>query len=167
MNQQHSEVSQTQLRQKAVWILGQRDHGREELRDKLRQSVARKAQRDNQPLKVTEQQLDQVIGWCQQQGFLDDAKFSRHYLQQRSRRGYGLQRIRLELQRKGVDNDIIDLAIEQNDIDWIALAEATANKKVAGRWPTDYANKAKLQRYLYSRGYLNEEIRAVFENISF
>lgn len=162
------EITYPQLLQRAVWILGQRDHGTEELKEKLRLSIARKALRDNTPeLTVSEKQLDEVIQWCQQQGYLDDNKFSHQYLAQRSRRGYGPQRIRMELQRKGIDNELIQTVMDQSEVDWQVCAKDAAEKKAGRKWPTSFPEKVKLQRYLYSRGFQGEDIRAIFENISY
>ncbi|WP_241587824.1 RecX family transcriptional regulator [Rosenbergiella epipactidis] len=51
-------------------------------------------------------------------------------------------------------------------MDWQQCAREVAEKKAGRRWPTTYPEKVKLQRYLYSRGFQSEDIRAVFENIS-
>ncbi len=157
------QLDTAKLLQRAVWILGQRNHTTQELGEKLRLSVQRKAQRDNTPeLTVSEQQIAEVIEWCQQQGYLNDNQFCEDYIVQRSRRGYGLLRIRMELQRKGLSDQLISHACEVCAIDWQACAKIAAEKKAGRRWPTTFEEKMKLQRYLYSRGFHGEDIRAIF-----
>ncbi|MBT0722635.1 regulatory protein RecX [Tatumella sp. TA1] len=159
------EVTYTQLLQRAVWILGQRDHGTEELREKLRLSISRKALRDNTPeLYLPDATLNSVLEWCVEQGYLNDQRFCQHYISQRSRRGYGPQRVSQDLQRKGIASSLIVDAMRDSEVDWQQCAREVAEKKAGRRWPTTYPEKVKLQRYLYSRGFQGEDIRAVFEN---
>jgi|AGFS01.1.fsa_nt_gi Uncharacterized protein conserved in bacteria len=166
-NAQQKEVTQTQLLQRAVWLLGQRDHGTEELREKLRLLVTRKALRENTPgLWVAEETLENVLLWCTEQGYLNDQRFCQQFMSQRSRRGYGPQRISQDLQRKGIAQDLILETMRSSDIDWQQCAREVAEKKAGRKWPKTYPEKVKLQRYLYSRGFQGEDIRAVFENIS-
>nr|WP_244968553.1 regulatory protein RecX [Rosenbergiella australiborealis] len=148
-------------------MLGQRDHGTQELREKLRQSIARKALRDNTPeLVLSEETLEGVIEWCREHGYIDDPRFCQQFIAQRSRRGYGPLRISQDLQRKGFEQAAIQYGLLHSEIDWQQCAREVAEKKAGRRWPTTYPEKVKLQRYLYSRGFQSEDIRAVFENIS-
>lgn len=164
---QRKEVTYAQLLQRAVWILGQRDHGTEELREKLCLAVARKSLRETTTqFWVAEETLESVMQWCVEQGYLNDERFCQQFIQQRSRRGYGPQRISQDLQRKQIPSSIAQDALRHTDVDWQQCAQEAAEKKAGRHWPTSYPEKAKLQRYLYSRGFQSEDIRAVFENIS-
>lgn len=166
-NVQQKEVTYTELLQRAVWLLGQRDHGIEELREKIRLSVARKSLREPSfQFWAAEETLESVVQWCLEQGYLNDERFCQLFIVQRSRRGYGPQRISLDLKRKKIDSSTIQQALHHTDVDWQQCTQEAAQKKVGRHWPTNYPEKAKLQRYLYSRGFHSEDIRAVFENIS-
>ncbi|MBT0723399.1 regulatory protein RecX [Rosenbergiella sp. S61] len=161
------EVTYAQLLQRAVWILGQRDHGTEELREKLRLGIARKALRETAyHFWVAEETLESVVQWCTEQGYLNDERFCQQFILQRSRRGYGPQRISQDLQRKYIESAKVQHALRHTEVDWQQCAQDVAEKKAGQRWPTTYPEKVKLQRYLYSRGFQSEDIRAVFENIS-
>lgn len=46
------------------------------------------------------QVIEQVIDYCYQHNWLDDSRFAASYINSRSRKGYGVQRIRSELMQK-------------------------------------------------------------------
>ncbi len=155
------------LLDRATRLLAQRDHSVQELKEKIRLSVWRSQQREgSEHTAVDEDALADVIAWCEENGWLDDDKFTRLFIKSRSNNGYGPQRIRQDLQQKGVTRDLINQGLAESDIDWQQQAEDVARKKYAHKWPTDAREKAKLQRFLHSRGFLMEDIRSVFINIS-
>lgn len=162
---QPKEVPFPRLLDRAMRILAQRDHSEAELRRKLQQSVQRAAFiQQSEPEIINDVQLDKVIGWCQENGWLNEARFTERFIQSRSRKGYGPQRIRLELGQKGVARPEIDLAMEACDIDWSACAAQLAERKFGLPLPSEWKAKAKVQRFLQSKGFFMEDIQAVFRN---
>lgn len=160
---QPREIAFPRLLDRTMRILTQRDHSEEELRRKLRQSVQRTAfMQQSEPEIITDAQLDKVIGWCYENGWLNDARFTERFIQSRSRKGYGPQRIRLELGQKGIARADIDIAMEACEIDWSASAAQLAERKFGLPLPTEWKAKAKVQRYLQSKGFFTEDIQAVF-----
>jgi regulatory protein len=77
-------------------ILALRDHSEHELRTKLRQKG------------FEEPGIGECVGRLRELGYLDDARFARHFASAaiRNGRGYGA-RLKLELARRGVDKGII------------------------------------------------------------
>lgn len=112
--------------------------------------------------------IDATLAYCVEHGWLDDARFAQRYIHGRSQRGYGAQRIKAELVQKGVERDVITAALaECEDIDWFALAYQAAERKCGTRFPSEWKEKAKLQRYLLARGFSHEEIQSIYANFSY
>ncbi|CCP02170.1 Regulatory protein recX [Erwinia amylovora Ea644] len=155
------------LLERAMRILAMRDHSEAEFRRKLVQSCERAARfnkSENQPEPPGAEQLDRVVDWCFQHGWLDDARFADRYVAGRSCKGYGPQRIRLELGQKGVVKSLIDEALFNAEIDWQSQAFALAERKFGHPFPVEWKQRAKVQRYLMTKGFFMEDIRAIFEN---
>lgn len=158
-------VSYSRLLDRAMRILGQRDHSRAELARKLRQSAQRAAWvQKKEPEIIPDDLLEQVLDWCQESGWLNDERFTERFIQSRSRKGLGSQRVRLELAQKGIDRESIDLAMEETEVDWAARAAQMAERKFGHPLPTEWKEKAKVLRYLQSKGFKSEDIQSVFRN---
>lgn len=110
--------------------------------------------------------IDAAVTYCKQQGWLDDLRFAQRYVRGRSQKGYGAQRITAELNQKGIGKDVISLTLNECNIDWFALARCVAERKCGRSLPSDWKEKAKLQRYLLARGFSYEEIQSVYANFS-
>ncbi|MFZ4833008.1 recombination regulator RecX [Rouxiella sp. Mn2063] len=169
------------LTARAMRLLGQRDHGEEELRRKLmtppqpfvRPSSAKNWRKPPQmpaeksaPEEINAEHVQQVIEYCYQHGWLDDNKFASRYISGRSNKGYGAQRIRSELQQKGVDKEIVNIALENSEVDWSLLAYDVATRKFGQPLPTDWKEKSKVFRYLLYRGFFQEEIHAIYRDFA-
>ncbi|GBU13951.1 recombination regulator RecX [Enterobacterales bacterium] len=125
------------------------------------------AQKKNErqiPEDISPEHVQAVIDYCYQHNWLDDAKFADRYISGRSNKGYGAQRIRSELQQKGVDKEIITTALENTDVDWCAIAHDLAVRKFDEPLPTDWKEKSKVMRYLLYRGFFNEEIQSIYRD---
>lgn len=152
------------LRDRALRILALRDHSEQELRRKL--TAPRLQQNHRQPPEITPQAVNEVIDWCCEQRYLDDNRFARQFIASRSRKGYGVARIRQELKQKGIDSHISESALGECDIDWVALAKAQAQRKYGQPLPTTFPEKAKIQHFLLYRGYLIEDIQQIWRNFT-
>lgn len=155
------------LLDRAMRILAMRDHSEAEFRRKLTIASERAAQFSQQsppPEPVAPEEIERVVAWCYQHNWLDDARFAERYLAGRSRKGYGPQRIKMELGQKGVDKALIDEALFKTETDWQGLAFRVAERKFGLPLPTQWKEKAKVQRYLMTKGFFMEDIRSVFTN---
>ncbi len=95
-------------------------------------------------------------------GLLDDVRFTHLYIQARSRRGYGPLRITLELQNRGITAEMIAEQLDITDNAWLAAARHAWKKHFKNRQPVDFNERAKQMRFLYYRGYTQEQIASVF-----
>lgn len=152
------------LQDRAARILAMRDHSEQELRRKLNAPFRVSGQVDEQP--VAAEEVDQVIAWCREHDWLDDERYTARFIQSRSRKGYGSQRIRQELQQRGIARHPLDNAFAACDIDWIELARAIAERKFGSPLPVDFTGKVKVQRFLLYRGFLMEDIQDIWRNFT-
>ncbi len=113
---------------------------------------------------VSEEDVNGVIEYCRQHGWLNDSDYGVRFVESRSRKGYGPRRILLEMQQKGINQEEAKAALASCDLDWFALAKEAAYRKSNGTLPVDWKEKAKLQRYLIQRGFRQDEIHAVFSD---
>lgn len=116
------------------------------------------------PEEISPEHVQSVIDYCYQHNWLDDAKFADRYISGRSRKGYGAQRIRQELQQKGVDKELISTAFEESEVDWCALARDIAVRKFGEPLPTEWKEKSKVLRYMLYRGFFQEEIQSIYRD---
>jgi len=142
-----------------------RDHSEQELRRKLAAPFMAKAPQDEvEP--ITAEDVENVIRWCYEHNWLDDANFADRYISSRARKGYGPQRIRQELQQKGLSREHCDSAFRDCDIDWTQITRDIAVRKFGEPLPRQYPEKVKVQRFLLYRGFLMEDIQEIYRNFA-
>ena len=152
----------SRLLDRAVRILAMRDHSEQELRRKLAAPVMGK--KEPEEIDATPEDYDKVIAWCIESRYLDDDRFVQQFIASRSRKGYGPARVRQELGQKGISREAIERAMRECEIDWAQLARDQAIRKYGEPLPVDFAKKVKVQRFLLYRGYLMEDIQAIWRN---
>lgn len=148
------------LLDRAMRILGMRDHSEQEFRRKLTAPVMTKT--GPEPVDATEDDITNVVNWCYENRYLDDARFARQFIASRSRKGYGPARIRQELTQKGIARETAEEAMRECDIDWIEIAREQAQRKYGDPLPAVFAEKVKVQRFLLYRGFLMEDIKELW-----
>ena len=152
----------SRLLDRAVRILAMRDHSEQELRRKLAAPVIGK--NGPEEIDATPEDYDKVIAWCIESRYLDDDRFVQQFIASRSRKGYGPARVRQELNQKGIAREAIERAMRECEIDWGVLAREHAIRKYGEPLPVDFSDKVKVQRFLLYRGYLMEDIQAIWRN---
>jgi len=141
-------ASPLEVRKKAMDFLARREYGRTELFRKLADKgfdpdVARTA-----------------VARLVEEGLQSDTRFAESFVQSRIGQGKGPVRIRAELGQKGIDESVIELALEASGADWCALATEQRVKKFGRARPADFAEKARQMRFLQYRGYESGHIQA-------
>ena len=152
----------SRLLDRAVRILAMRDHSEQELRRKLAAPVMGK--NGPEEIDATPEDYDKVVAWCIESRYLDDDRFVQQFITSRSRKGYGPARVRQELGQKGIAREAIERAMRECEIDWALLAREQAIRKYGEPLPVDFSEKVKVQRFLLYRGYLMEDIQAIWRN---
>ncbi len=127
----------------AIDLLAHRARSEREIRDRLRR-------RDFDTVVI-----DRVILRLREHRYLDDAEFARAWIENRTtHRPRGDRALRQELRRKGVDNQVIDTALDVADLDQAAMALEAARRKapsLAGLDPR--VRQRRLIGFLQRRGF--------------
>ena len=129
------------IRNKALQYLGRRDHSRQELAQKLALAYS----------DVSAEEINAVLDDFIERGWQSDARFAEQWVYFRSQR-YGQQRLRHELQEKGVNAELIASALLQAIDHEIDTARQVWQKKF-NTAPIDHQARGKQLRYLASRGF--------------
>lgn len=135
------------VRERAVRLLVNREHGRLELEQKLQQREL--------PPDLIVSVLDQLA----EEGLQCDSRFAESYTRMRVDRGYGANKVRADLQTRRLDQSVIEDAIRDSGVDWCGVAAAALAKKFGNLSAADVKTRSKMQRYLYQRGFSMDEIR--------
>ena len=90
-----------------------------------------------------------------------DARYAGAYVRSRADRGYGPQRIALELKQRGASAEIIQAALAEAECDWDELAARADRKKFGIVIEREFAVIVKRRRHLEYRGFTTEQIKAV------
>lgn len=136
-------------------------------RPRTEQEVRRRLQRKDFDEDAVEHAVERLYALH----YLDDAAYARSFARERFQsKGYGPQRIRSDLMRRGVDRHLIDevLATLRDEEDLVAEARAQAER----RWPRlacepdPRKRKKKLADYLLRRGYTYETVFRVVDEVA-
>ena len=135
------------LEARALKFLSRREYPRAELLAKLK------------PFATNDAELDNLLDRLQSKGFISDYRYVEAWLHARGKR-FGSRRIKQELQRKGVCNEVIEHSLERSDQEELKLAQSVLKKKF-DHPSQDIKERAKRARFLLSRGFSHEVIRKV------
>ncbi len=134
--------------QSAMNMLARREHSVFEL--------TRKLQQKDFPSELIQQVIERLVA----DNLLSDERYAEAYVRMRSARGFGLQRIRMEMKERGVASELISDAIEQSEVDWNALALEVRYKKFGEQPAEELALRAKQMKFLQYRGFSHAQINA-------
>ncbi len=125
-----------------------RPHSKRQISDYLRQRLFKLEIKDSQ-------MIDQIIRRMEQNNYLDDLKFAEYWVTNRNlKKGISQKKLRQELIKAGIDNEIISQVLGQNLRD-----ENQELRKVIVKKAHRYSDQQKLIRYLLSRGFNYEAIK--------
>ena len=95
----------------------------------------------------------------QDEGLLDDQRFTEVFVRSRQSRGQGPLRIRAELRQRGVDESVIDAHLDEGASDWQQCLRSAHDGKYGNQLPSDFKERARRARFLEYRGFSAEQIR--------
>ena len=143
-----SDPSQKLVERAALRLLARREYSTEEMRRRL-------VQAGHPPAAV-----DAVIERLAAKHSLSDARFAGSLVRQRRGRGQGPKRIRAELKRQGITEELIQAEFANVECDWARLAIQLRVRKFGSEPPVSSAERAKQARFLQYRGFTADQIRA-------
>jgi len=145
----------------ALWLLGRRDRSVGEIEEKLSAK------------KYTVEEIKKSISFLRKQGFLDDARFAKHYIEnQLSVKPLGKYQLKMKLKRKFIADEIIEKTITEigPDREMELAREATSKWLKRQNYESgimnhgeQHKNMEKLTRHLLSRGFEWETIKIILE----
>ena len=137
-------------KQKALSLLDRRDYSRAELLGKLAEKGYDEA--------AAEIAVDRLVDL----GFVDDARYAPIVVRHYAAKGYGAQRVRGELQRRGIPRELWDAAMaempEQDE-----TLDRLLRARLRGADPGDRAALKKATDALQRKGYGWDEIHSAVE----
>lgn len=172
------------LRARAVTLLAQRDHSELELRRKLGRiamssalnvssaadvafgggldEAPHEAPHEAPDPELIEQQVDEVLAWLRQQGYLDESRFVESRLNARASR-WGQRRIEQELAQHGLSLD----AEQRSALSGTELDRAceVLRRKFSAALPWDAAQEARQMRFLMGRGFQSDVARRAIRTV--
>mgnify|MGYP000306409244 CR=1 FL=1 len=140
------------LRNRAFRLLARREYGRVELSRLLSEHA-------ESPEALTSL-LDQLVD----DGYQSDERFVESFVRSRVSQGKGTNRIRNELQQRGVSAELVADKMTSAEVDWFELAKAQRVKKFGREAAKDAKLKAKYMRFLLYRGFTQEQCRYAIED---
>jgi regulatory protein len=148
-------VSAGDIRIAAMDLLARREHSRKELHIKLQRRFALVEDFDIANGDI-ENELDELAA----DNLQSDARFAEAFVRQRTQRGYGPQRIRLDMRDKGLSDDLLSRYLyPRRAFNWLELARAAREKKFGLTRAEDYRAEVKQMRFLQYRGFDSDTVR--------
>ncbi|MFV2058938.1 MAG: regulatory protein RecX [Thiohalomonadales bacterium] len=128
-------------------LLARREYSVSEVRLKLQQR------------QVTADVIDQTIAQFIENDWLSDSRFAAAFTRFRQAKGFGPRNIRHQLQQRGVEQSIIDQALNNSETPWIETLQSVREKRFGKADASDFVSKAKQAKFLQYRGFTDEQIR--------
>lgn len=135
------------MKGRALRLLAQREHSRAELERKLRAHEQH------------EGELSHALDALQAKGFINEERVAESVVHRRASK-LGVNRVKAELQAKGLDDAVVRDAVEALRTTEQERAAEVWRKKF-GQHPRDAAERAKQMRFLAARGFAAEVVRRV------
>lgn len=104
--------------------------------------------------KWTPENIERVIERLYENNYLDDAKFAQSFIASRASRSISLKKLKVELMKKGIKQDIIEAALDDDK----SFDENEALKKLIIKKHSHYEDERKLIAYLMRQGFRYDDI---------
>ncbi len=139
-------------KERAFYLLEYRDHSFKELKDKLLRNYSKEI-----AFEITEKMVEL--------GFVDDVKYAKKYARQLFEvKKIGKFKAKFELQKKGIDKDIIENILEEYSNESDERIDALIEKKYA-RYLCDEKGYRKVYNALLRQGYSYDEVSRALKKI--
>lgn len=140
--------SERKLEAAAVRLLARREHSTAELKRKLIKKG------------FASESVERIVQKLGAKRLVSDERFVTSFVHHHANRGQGPVRIRAELRQQGIDDQAIQDALQDAEVDWDALAGAVRRRKFGSKRPLSPSERAKQARFLQYRGFTADQIRA-------
>ena len=150
----YTDDERIRAKRRALYILAQRDHSAKELYDKLIK---------NYPPELCTLTVEAMRDF----GYIDEEKYAGKLFKSYMNKGWGKSKIRFELKRKGLPEDLIALCEEEyDDEDYIEEIKELINKKYINKLDfSDYSSVQRVTAALARRGFSFEDIKVAMTRV--
>jgi regulatory protein len=100
-----------------------------------------------------------VVAELIERGYVNDERYTQHYVALHAERGHGPLRIERELSELGVEPQLIEAVLTAGE-DWVQRAREVRIRRFGLTLPAGWPAMAKQARFLHYRGFSNDHIRA-------
>ncbi len=146
------EILCKRARERVLFLLKSSDKTEQELRRKLKEGY------------YPQEAIDYAIIFLKEHRFINDQDYARRYVEFNSRRKSERQ-IKFELQRKGLDKDIIGDTLKEQPVDEAAIVREYIRKKRLVPEQMDAREKSKVMASLGRKGFSYEAVSRVLGEI--
>ena len=146
------EILCKRARERVLFLLKSSDKTEQELRRKLKDGY------------YPQEAIDYAIIFLKEHRFINDQEYARRYVEFNSRRKSERQ-IKFELQRKGLDKDIIGDTLKEQPVDEAAIVREYIRKKRLVPEQMDAREKSKVMASLGRKGFSYEAVSRVLGEI--
>ena len=140
------------IRLRALDLLALREHTRQELQIKLEAKFHDKD--------VISQLLDELEATYIQ----SDERYAEMFLRNRVRKGHGPNRIKVDLNKKGIASELSHTLLSSGSVDWRRLALTVLRRKCGEKRDLGKTDIARNGRFLAQRGFSTEQIYQAFKD---
>ena len=152
MDYEKKALTYDEAKEKALKYLDYRSHSEHEIREKLMHAGAET------------DIIEQVCEFLLEYKLINDTDYAIRYSRDlQNLKRLGKARIRSELKKKGIENDIIEIALSELPEQEEAMLFELVKKRMKG----NMVNREKVMRYFLYRGYSYDEIKNCINNINF
>lgn len=134
----------------ACWLLARRVYSQAELLEKF-----------NTRFIPDEKIFTAALKKLEKLGLQSDEDFTESFV--RGHPGWGSYRLKLELNRRGIGEEMIELFLPQDQAELSRCQEALQKKLKGSKVPEEYAERQKLAAFLARRGFSLEVIKEVLK----
>jgi len=149
-DQDNSNKQLASLRYQAMGLLARREQSRSELLQKLQIKCLAKDWFVD---------LDHLLDELERQGLQSDQRFAEVLVRSKVNDGYGVTRIFQWGHQYGLSRLLVQSQVDSQQPDWFEIALAQKRKHCGWSVATDASARAKQARYLYQRGFAQEQIQ--------
>lgn len=138
-----------------------RPHSEKEVRDYLwRKTRTTRDKEGREKPGVAQETADRVYDRLKQKQYIDDAKFARYWVENRSvMKGASRRKLQMELRAKGVDTALIEAALAETERD-----ELDDLRRVVAKKRARYDDEQKFMAYLAGQGFSYDDIKTVLQD---
>ncbi|GLB30571.1 regulatory protein RecX [Lacrimispora amygdalina] len=146
------EILCKRARERVLFLLKSSDKTEQELRRKLKEGY------------YPQEAIDYAIDFLKEHRFINDQEYARRYVEFNSRRKSERQ-IQFELQRKGLDKEMIGDTLKEQPVDEAAIVREYIRKKRLFPEQMDAREKSKVMASLGRKGFSYEAVSRVLGEI--